>query len=340
MPAQGTFGQTFMTVSASHSLRRATALVTAASFVPTTLPSARAQDGPRPPPIIRDAEIEQLLRDYTAPILRTAGLTQQNVQVVIINEPTFNAFVVDARRIFVNSGALMESQTPNQIIGVLAHETGHIAGGHLAKLREQLARAQTQMILATILGVGAMVAGASTNRSGSSGLGQAGTAAISAPQEMIRRTILSYQRQQEESADRAAVRYLNDDAPVAEGHVRDVQANVRTVAVPRPRRRPLFTVSSDAGRARRRARRIRKDEPVLGQEGRPVAATAARPDARQDLRLHGAARYRAAPLSDVERQPAGALCARHLRLQARRSAQRRRPDRRPAAGAAEQCLLL
>jgi predicted Zn-dependent protease len=198
-----------MTVSASHILRRATALVTAigVAFAPL---ASQAQDGPRPPPIIRDAEIEQLLRDYTAPVLRAAGLARQNVQVVIINEPSFNAFVVDGRRIFVNSGALMESQTPNQIIGVLAHETGHIAGGHLAKLREQLARAQTQMILATILGVGAIVAGASTNRSGSSGLGQAGAAAISAPQEVIRRNILSYQRQQEESADRAAVRYLND----------------------------------------------------------------------------------------------------------------------------------
>ncbi len=63
----------------------------------------------RPPPIIRDAEIEQLLRDYTAPVLRAAGLAKQNVQVVIINEPSFNAFVVDGRRIFVNSGALMES---------------------------------------------------------------------------------------------------------------------------------------------------------------------------------------------------------------------------------------
>jgi predicted Zn-dependent protease len=208
---QGDVGENIMTVSASDILRRATALVTAASLTLAPLPSfAQAPDKPRPPPIIRDAEIEQLLRDYTAPVLRAARLTQQNVQVVIINEPTFNAFVIDGRRIFVNSGALMESQTPNQIIGVLAHETGHIAGGHLSKLREQLARAQTQMILATILGVGAIVAGASTDRRGTSGLGSAGAAALSAPQEVIRRNLLSYQRQQEESADRAAVRYLNE----------------------------------------------------------------------------------------------------------------------------------
>ena len=100
---------------------------------------------PRGLPLIRDAEIEQLLRDYTQPILKAAGLAQQNIQVIIINDRSFNAFVMDGRRIFVNAGALMESTVPNQIIGVLAHETGHIAGGHLSRLREQLAQAQTQI---------------------------------------------------------------------------------------------------------------------------------------------------------------------------------------------------
>lgn len=199
--------------------RRATAIATAVAVALAPLPAyAQAQDAPKGPPIIRDAEIEQLLRDYTAPVLRAAGLTKQNVQVVIINEPTFNAFVIDGRRIFVNSGALMESQTPNQIIGVLAHETGHIAGGHLAKLREQLARAQTQAILATILGAGAIAAGAATSRGNSNnGLANVGAAALSAPQEVIRRNLLSYQRQQEESADRAAVRYLNETGQSPKG---------------------------------------------------------------------------------------------------------------------------
>jgi predicted Zn-dependent protease len=102
----------------------------------------------------------------------------------------------------------MQSETPNQLIGVLAHETGHLAGGHLAKLRQQLANAQTQMIIATVLGAGAMVAGARSNSGGGSGLANAGAAAISAPGEMIRRSLLSYQRQQEENADRAGVKFL------------------------------------------------------------------------------------------------------------------------------------
>jgi predicted Zn-dependent protease len=182
-----------------------TALTVAAALAVAPMSSASAEPQ-KGPPVIRDTESEQLLREYTRPILRTAGLEKQNIQVVIINENAFNAFVADGHRIFVNYGAIMQSETPNQIIGVLAHETGHLAGGHLAKMREQLAQAQTQMIIAMLLGAGAMVAG---SRSGSnSGLSNAGAAAIAGPQEMIRRTLISYVRQQEENADRAGVKFL------------------------------------------------------------------------------------------------------------------------------------
>src|SRR5882757_7465269 len=126
----------------------------------TAIVTAALAQQEKAPPTIRDTEAEQLLREYTRPILRTAGLEKQNIQVVIINESVFNAFVADGRRIFVNYGAIMQSETPNQLIGVLAHETGHLAGGHLAKMREQIAQAQTQMIIAMLLGAGAVVAGA------------------------------------------------------------------------------------------------------------------------------------------------------------------------------------
>jgi predicted Zn-dependent protease len=167
------------------------------------------------PPVIRDTEAEQLLREYTRPVLRAAGLEKQNIQIVIINDNTFNAFVADGRRIFVNYGAIMQSETPNQIIGVLAHETGHLAGGHLAKMREQIAQAQTQMIIAMLLGAGALVAGARGN--GNNGLANAGAAAVAGPQEMIRRTLISYVRQQEENADRAGVKFLNATGQSARG---------------------------------------------------------------------------------------------------------------------------
>ncbi|WP_027582934.1 M48 family metalloprotease [Bradyrhizobium sp. Ai1a-2] len=191
-----------------------TALATAIALaVAPTMALAQQNKGP---PILRDTEAEQLLRDYTRPILRSAGLEKQNIQMVIINDSSFNAFVADGRRIFVNYGALMQSETPNQIIGVLAHETGHLAGGHLAKLREQLAQAQTQMIIAMLLGAGAMVAGARSG-GGNNGLANAGAAAVAAPQEVVRRTLLSYQRQQEENADRAGVKFLTATGQSAKG---------------------------------------------------------------------------------------------------------------------------
>src|SRR6266403_5160 len=193
-----------------HLAHKRTSKLTAATVaaVLAFAPVAALAQQEKGPPIIRDTEAEQLLRDYSRPILRVAGLEKQNIQVTIINQTAFNAFVADGHRIFVNHGALLQSETPNQIIGVLAHETGHLAGGHLAKLREQLAQAQTQLIIAMLLGVGAIAAGATKNNSGNSGLADAGAAAIAAPQEVIQRSLLSYVRQQEENADRAGVKFL------------------------------------------------------------------------------------------------------------------------------------
>jgi predicted Zn-dependent protease len=156
-------------------------------------------------PIVRDAEIEQLLRDYAQPILRVAGLAKQNVRVVVLSDRSFNAFVMDGRHIFINAGALFDAKTPNEVIGVFAHETGHLAGGHLQRLREQLASAQTASIIALLAGIGAAVAG---SRSGGSG-GDIGMAAIMAPQQAIMRTVLSYVRTQEDQADHAGVKFLN-----------------------------------------------------------------------------------------------------------------------------------
>src|SRR6476620_10779048 len=185
-----------------------TALTTAIALA--VAPMAAVAQENKGPAVLRDTETEQLLREYTRPILRAAGLEKQNIQMVIINQGVFNAFVADGRRIFVNYGAIMQSETPNQIIGVLAHETGHLAGGHLSKLREQLANAQTQMIIAMLLGAGAMAVGSTrgSGSAGNNGLANAGAAALAGPQEMIRRSLLSYQRQQEENADRAGVKFL------------------------------------------------------------------------------------------------------------------------------------
>jgi predicted Zn-dependent protease len=193
---------------------RAVALVTAAAVALLSVP-ARAQNGSQAGiPMIRDAEIEQLLRDYVSPILKVAGLGSQNIQVVIINDKSFNAFVMDAHHIFVNAGALMETTTPNQLIGVFAHESGHIVGGHLSKMRQELANAQTAAIIAMLLGVGAIAAGA---RSNNSDMANIGGAIVSGPTAYIQNTLMAYQRGQEESADRAGVRFLTMTGQSAKG---------------------------------------------------------------------------------------------------------------------------
>jgi predicted Zn-dependent protease len=202
-----------MWLRAPRGIAIAAALAIAAGHLPALPVHAEEKDAGNALPLIRDAEIEQLLRDYTQPVLRAAGLAQRNIRIVIINDRSFNAFVIDAKRIFVNSGALMDAETPNQIIGVLAHETGHIAGGHLSKLRSELANAQTAAILAMLLGVGAVVASATSR-------GQVGgnpMAAMIGPQQVIMRSLLAYARQQEEQADRAGVNFLTLSGQSAKG---------------------------------------------------------------------------------------------------------------------------
>jgi predicted Zn-dependent protease len=189
---------------------RAAVFATTAAIALGSVP-VRAQTGI---PIIRDAEIEQLLRDYAKPIFRVAGLGDQNIHVVIINDKSFNAFVMDAHHVFINAGALMDSTTPNQVIGVFAHETGHIVGGHLAKFRQELANAQTGAIIALLLGVGTIVAGA---RAGNVSVGNVGGALMQAPQSYIQHSLLAYRRAQEEYADRAGVRFLTMTGQSAEG---------------------------------------------------------------------------------------------------------------------------
>ena len=215
MTEDGTPIRARIAAPAARTLAVLTAFAVATAGV---LPSARAEDEvTRGLPLIRDTEIEALMRDYARPILKTAGLAQQNVRVIILADRTFNAFVMDGRHIFVNAGTLFDAKTPNEVIGVFAHETGHLAGGHLLKLREQLANAQTASIIAMLAGVGAMVAGARSG--GGSGMSNAGAAVMTAPQSAIMRSLLAYVRTQEDQADHAGVKFLNETHQSPKGMV-------------------------------------------------------------------------------------------------------------------------
>ena len=151
-------------------------------------------------PLVRDAEIEGLLKSYTSPIFAAAGLGKGAVDVYLVHNPTFNAFVTD-RRMFIHTGALMQADTPNEIIGVIAHETGHIIGGHQVRMRDRLERAQVLAAVGALLGAGAMVAGGDLGDA-------AGQAIISGGGNTLKRSILAYQREEETAADRAGVSLL------------------------------------------------------------------------------------------------------------------------------------
>ncbi|MDH4983899.1 M48 family metalloprotease [Hyphomicrobium sp. D-2] len=157
-------------------------------------------------PLIRDTEIENVLNDYAQPLFKAAGFGAGRIRMRIVQSDAFNAFVLDGKNVFVHTGTLMQANTPNEVIGVIAHETGHITGGHMAALRARIAKDQTRALLAQILGIGLMVAG---GVSGSDSLGGAGQGVMFGGNEVIMRSLLAERRQQESAADQAGLTLLN-----------------------------------------------------------------------------------------------------------------------------------
>ena len=192
-----------MNLSPSAIRKRAVSIAVALSMA--FAPMVRAADRDKGNvPVVRDAEIEALVSDYARPLLKAAGLSRSGIQIVLVNSPDFNAFV-NGRRIFVNTGAITQTGTPNQLIGILSHEIGHLAGGHQNRLRQQLEQAKTMAIVAGLLGAGVAVAGAA---SGSREAAQAGTGVMAGGSGVAMRSLLRYQRGEEATADRSALTYL------------------------------------------------------------------------------------------------------------------------------------
>jgi len=185
--------------------------------------------------IIRDAEIERYIRNYSTPIWEAAGLNPDNVQIHLVNNRSLNAFVAGGQRIFVFSGLLLAARDPSEVIGVLAHETGHITGGHLARFQDGLQGASTITILSMLLGAAAMAAGA----------GDAGAAIMTSGGEFATRSFLSYSRTQEASADQAGLGFLTDAGMSGRGlisffeYLGDQEAMLTTNKDPYVRSHPL-----------------------------------------------------------------------------------------------------
>ena len=170
---------------------------------------------------IRDAEIESLLNDYAKPIFQAAGVGANRISMRIVNDKSFNAFVLDGRNVFINSGAIMQAETPNEIIGVIAHETGHIAGGHLAALRNKIERDVSRNLLMKVLGIGALIAAGASGSSQGKEIGSAvGQGLVLGGDGVMQRSILAYQQVQESSADQAGVAFLTAAHESANGMIK------------------------------------------------------------------------------------------------------------------------
>jgi len=165
--------------------------------------------------IIRDTEIERVLYGYEMPLLEAAGVDPLTVKLYINNDSSFNAFATqspvasESEDIFVNTGLILQLKTPNEVIGVLAHETGHVAGGDVIRGGMAMQKASIPMLIGMAVGVAAMIAGA----------GDAGMGALMMGQQAAMAQYLQFSRAQESTADQRAITYLNRTHQSGQGMV-------------------------------------------------------------------------------------------------------------------------
>ena len=147
-------------------------------------------------PIIRDAQIETYTHKGVHKLFEAAGLSTHALQIVFINDESLNAFVAGGSIVYIHAGLILKTNTPDEFFGVLAHETGHVLGGHTIRLSEEIDKAQTRAMITTILGGVAAVA---------SGVGGVGVAVMMGSMGSIQGILNTYRQTEENSADSIAV---------------------------------------------------------------------------------------------------------------------------------------
>ena len=157
--------------------------------------------------LLRDTEIEETMQDYTTPILRAAGLSPSSVDIYLVNDPSLNAFVTRGQNIFLHSGIITQSTTPNQLKGVIAHEAGHIAGGHLVRSDYGSRSAYGAILIAAGIGLAAILAGEA----------EAGALVLGGSQQFGTIEYLAYSRVNESAADQYAAQYMEATGQSAQG---------------------------------------------------------------------------------------------------------------------------
>jgi predicted Zn-dependent protease len=178
--------------------RFARLLMLALMLVVASWQPATAQDDSGPS-ILRDSETELLFKDVSRPLIQAAGLDPSSVNVVLLNDPEINAFVATGQTVYIQSGLIEAADNVNELQGVIAHELGHVSGGHSIRLQQGAKEATGITIATMVLGALAIAAGA----------GEAGMGIMAAGQQAAMGQFLAFTRTQESSADQAAVKYLH-----------------------------------------------------------------------------------------------------------------------------------
>lgn len=178
--------------------RLGAALLAAGVVVATTVSAVSAQGIP----LIRDAEIETHVRAWADPVFAAAGLDASSVDLYFVNEPTINAFVAGGQNIFLHTGLIVRAGTPDALVGVIAHEAGHIAAGHLVRTREAAENAAIAGLATTLITIGASALG------GGDDAISLGAAGMSLGENIASRMFLQHSRSAEYAADLAALQYL------------------------------------------------------------------------------------------------------------------------------------
>jgi len=177
--------------------RLARALMLALMLVTSFAQPAAAEEGGVS--LLRDTETEQLFKDVSRPLVQAAGLDPNNVQIVLLNDPSINAFVATGQAVYIHSGLIQAADNVNQLQGVIAHELGHVAGGHSIRIQQGVGQATGITIATMVLGALAIAAGA----------GEAGMGIMAAGQQAALGSFLAFSRAQESSSDQAGARYLS-----------------------------------------------------------------------------------------------------------------------------------
>ena len=157
--------------------------------------------------LLRDTEIEDTLRLYATPLFEAARLQPDAIGIHIVQDDSINAFVALGRHLFIHTACCWRATIPGLTIGTIAHETGHIAGGHLPRLPRALENASALAVLSTLTGVAVGVFGRA----------DAGLAVITAGQGIALRNRTAHSRLEEYAADQAALTYLDAAGQSARG---------------------------------------------------------------------------------------------------------------------------